>query len=83
MLEIQYVGEHLLPGKIGHFAIVLSFVAALLAAAAYLFANKFRETPTAVSWKGIGRTAFAIHGLSIATIIGLIFYVMVQQYYEY
>ena len=83
MQEIQYVGEHLLPGKIGHFAIILSFVAAILAAAAFLFASRDRKKPTAAGWKAIGRSAFAIHGLSVFTIIGLIFYIMVNQYYEY
>lgn len=35
MQEINYIGEHLLPGKIGQLAIMLSFSMALLSAAAY------------------------------------------------
>ncbi len=32
---MEYIGEHLLPGKIGHFFLLLSFVASLLAMIAY------------------------------------------------
>lgn len=83
MQEIQYIGEHLLPGQLGHFAIVLSFVTAMLAAAAYFFATQKRQTPEAESWRNIGRIGFAIHGFSILSVIGIIFYIMVNQYYEY
>lgn len=83
MDTIQYVGEHLWPGRFGHFAIILSFVTALLAAIAYYFGTQRRDLPEAVRWKNIGRAAFGIHGISIFVIIGLIFYVMINRYYEY
>ena len=30
MQDIQYIGEHLLPGRLGHFFILLAFVSALV-----------------------------------------------------
>jgi len=82
--SIQYEGEHLLPGKIGHFAIVLSFVAALLSSISFFFSTQRRhQNEEANSWRKIGRIAFVIHGLSVFTVIGIIFYIMSMKYYEY
>ena len=83
MGEIQYVGEHLLPGQIGRMAIVLSFVSAIMATASYFFATQRRDLPEFDNWRKMGRAGFLIHGFSIFTVIGLIFYIMINQYYEY
>jgi len=80
LLEIQYIGEHLLPGKLGHLAIVLSFVTALLASVSYLMRSL---RPEERNWQAMGRWAFGIHGASVFAIIGLIFFIMANQYYEY
>lgn len=83
MQDIQYVGEHLLPGRAGQAAIVLSFVASLFAAISYFFATQRREQPEAEGWRSMGRWGFLLHGLSVLTVIGVIFYLMIKQYYEY
>ena len=83
MESIEYIGEHLLPGKIGHFFTILSFVISLLAAAAYFFATQNRDNDSYKSWRNIGRTSFIIHTISVWTIIGVIFYIMINQYFEY
>jgi cytochrome c-type biogenesis protein CcmF len=83
MEGIQYVGEHLLPGQIGQAAIVLGFVASLLASVAYFFATQRRDTPEAVGWLDIGRWSFVVHGAATFLVIGIIFFIMSQQYYEY
>ncbi len=81
--HMEYIGEHLLPGQLGRFAIVLSFVASLLAVVAYSFATNKREDESFTSWRKIGRISFTIHGLSVFFVIATIFYLMVNQYYEY
>ena len=83
MNEIQYIGEHLLPGQIGRFAIVLAFVASILATISYFFAEKNSNTADAVGWNRMGRAAFITHGLSIFTVIGILLYIMYNRYYEY
>lgn len=83
MEEIQYIGEHLLPGKFGHMAIIMTFVSGLLACVAYYFATQRRDQPEYLSWRNIGRMAFGVHGVGVFVIIGTIFYIMTQQYYEY
>ena len=79
--EIEYIGEHLLPGYLGQFCVVLSFVAALFSAWAYRCATKQSESSR--SWARLGRVSYVVHGLSTFIIIGVLFYIMLSQYYEY
>ncbi len=81
--EIQYIGEHLWPGRIGQLAVLIAFSSAVLAMLAFYFATQRREMAEAVAWKRIGRWSFIVHGLAVFTIIGTIFYMMINQYYEY
>lgn len=37
---MKFEGEHLLPGQIGHFFVVLSFVAAIIATISFFKASK-------------------------------------------
>jgi len=83
MSEIQYIGEHLWPGKIGHFFIILGFVASLFAGLSYAFATKYRADEQHASWKRLGKIGFLIHGLCVFGIIAVLFYIMGNQYYEY
>lgn len=82
--EIQYIGEHLWPGRIGQAAVFIAFSAAILSSIAYFFATQKREdVELSNSWRKIGRVGFGIHGLAVFTIIGMLFYVMLNNYYEY
>lgn len=83
MDTIAYIGEHLWPGRLGIFAIMLAFVAGLLSAVAYYFSTQRRDRPEGMSWRNIGRAAFGLHGLAVFTIIGVLFYMMINRYYEY
>ncbi len=83
MDTIQYIGEHLLPGKIGQFFILLGFVSSILACVAYTFATNRRDTLEQDGWRKIGRWSFSIHTLSVFVVIGTIFYIMINKYYEY
>ena len=83
MEEIQYIGEHLLPGKIGHFSILLTFIGSLTAMIAYSFATNRRETPEAAGWLKMGRIAFATHGIAILTIGITFFYILTNNFFEY
>ena len=67
--EIQYIGEHLLPGQIGNLFIQLGFVSSLLAAIAYFFATQKRDQPEFESWRKIGRLSFILHGIAVFSVI--------------
>ena len=77
---IQYIGEHLWIGRLGQFLIFLAFCSAILSFISYYKSTKEQAE---ASWKNIGRYAFLVHGSSIFSIIALIFYMMINQYFEY
>ena len=83
MQDVTYIGEHLVPGNLGHFLVMLAFVSALLSAVAYTMATNRREKPEAQGWLRIGRVAFVLKSLAAFGTIGTIFYMMINQYYEY
>lgn len=78
-----YDNEHLLPGQLGHLSAVLAFVAALLAGVAYFLATNRRDTPAFEGWRNLGRFAFLLHGLAVLMVIGTLFFILVNKYYEY
>lgn len=81
---IQYIGENLLPGQLGHTAIMLAFVAALLATFAFFMATQRRnDTPQYTAWRRVGRWAFFAQGIGVLTAMGCIFYVLIEHRYEY
>lgn len=80
---MDYIGEHLLPGQLGHFLIVLSLVASLVACIAYVKSANAILPDDAASWRKIGRIAFFTDALSVITVFGIILYIIVQHYYEY
>ena len=83
MQEIQYIGEHLLPGRLGHFAVILAFIAAMVSAIGYYYATQKHNLPERDGWLKLGRAGFSVHALAVLWVIGSIFYIMLNQYYEY
>src|SRR5688500_1668515 len=80
MQQIEYIGEHLLPGQLGHFFVITGFVAALLALLSYRKTTILNQD---ISWLKLSRIAWFVHGFSILAAIATIFFMMVNQYYEY
>lgn len=83
MDKIEYIGEHLLPGQLGHFAIVLAFVSCLLAVFAYFKSSSAGDKATGAGWLKIARFSFILQAISVFAIIGTLFYMMINHYYEY
>lgn len=80
---MNYIGEHLLPGQIGHFCVVLSFAAALLATFSYYSATKNSANVASQGWLNLGRLSFLLHGLTVFGTIGVLFYILTGKMYEY
>ena len=80
---MQYEGEHLLIGQIGHFFAILSFVSALVAGYAYFRSANARELPGADAWKKMGRIAFGIQAFSIIAIFVTLYLIIYNHYFEY
>ncbi|MBX2929956.1 MAG: cytochrome c biogenesis protein CcsA [Saprospiraceae bacterium] len=81
--SIPYLNETLWPGRIGHAGIILAFVAALMGVVAYYFAAQREDAPEGATWKRMGRWAFGAHAFGVLTVIGILFYAMINQLYEY
>lgn len=80
MKNINYIGEHLLIGNIGHAFIVLSLVAALVSVVSYYFYSKEQLTS---DWKKIANYSFTIHSISVIGIAATLFFMLFNHYYEY
>jgi cytochrome c-type biogenesis protein CcmF len=80
---MNYIGEHLFPGQFGHFLVILSLVASLVATIAYFKSTNAKTLALAASWKKIARTAFIIDAFSVFSIIATIVAIISNHYYEY
>lgn len=83
---IEYIGEHLWVGQLGQFLIFLAFTTAIFSSVSYAFATNredLENKAVAQQWQTFGRIGFIIHGISIISIIVLIFFMMINKYYEY
>ena len=78
--NIQYIGELLWPGKVGHYLLVTAFVTAIISAISYYKATQDEEQVD--SWKKLGRYSFYIHGVSVIGAIVILFTLMLTHRYE-
>ena len=83
-MDVTYLNEHLAIRHIGHFAMLLAFFAAILGGASYFMATRLRdEKLRGGKWRRLGQLSFLAHGAAVFTVIGCIFYAMLNQYYEF
>jgi cytochrome c-type biogenesis protein CcmF len=77
MDTIHYVGERLWAGQVGNGFTILSFVAALLSCVSFYlsFGNNV--------YIRLARAAFRVHALAVAGIIGTLFWMLLNHYFEY
>jgi cytochrome c-type biogenesis protein CcmF len=83
MQSTQFIGEHLLPGQIGYFLSILSFVASLVATFSFAKAFYAKEMVVEASWKKLARTAFLIEALTVVGSFVVLFYVIYNHLFEY
>ena len=79
-MSTAFNGEHLLPGHIGQFFIVLAFGSALISAISYYFAT---TNPLDRAWHNIARTGFYLNSLSVISIGVCLFYIIFNHLFEY
>ena len=80
---MEYLGEFLLPGQIGHFLVILSFVASMVATFSFFKAVKPVSFGTGNSWLKIARTAFAIESVAVLGIFITLYFIISQNLFEY
>ena len=92
---MDFTGEHLLPGKLGHFFLLLSFVSSIGATVCYfLSVQKSRSVGTASwqdlalaspgqQWKKLARLFFITEVISVFAVFALLFFIISNHYFEY
>ncbi len=80
-MDTQFAGEHLLPGHLGQFFIILSFGTALLATISYYFATI--KDVLDDSWQRIARIACRLNFVSVVGVGACLFYIIYNHYFEY
>jgi cytochrome c-type biogenesis protein CcmF len=82
--SMNYIGEHLLPGQIGHFFTLLFLVSSLVATIAFFVAGYGRISPEEKnSWNRLARISFAVETISILTMFATLYYIISHHYFEY
>jgi len=80
---MKFEGEHLLPGQIGHFFVLLSFVAAIIATISFFKASRIVDLTEKQNWLKTARLAFYIQVAGVLVIFGCIFYICSNHLFEY
>ncbi|HEX4877601.1 MAG TPA: cytochrome c biogenesis protein CcsA, partial [Chitinophagaceae bacterium] len=80
---MDYTGEHLLPGQLGHFFIILSLVASLVATFAYFKSAQSTLSEDGGYWKKLARYAFITEVISVLAIFFILFYIIYNHLFEY
>lgn len=82
-MPTSFQGEHLLPGYLGQFFILLSFVSALLSLYAYFKTIKQENSLEKTPYLKLAKSSYFIHVLSIIGIFSSLFYIIFSHYFEY
>ncbi len=80
---VEFIGERLLPGNLGHGAVILSLMASLLAAISYFRSEQSSLIEDKSSWLKLGRWAFIAHVVAVVTIFLSLFYIIYNHLNEY
>lgn len=83
MNNVQYIGEHLLPGQIGYFLTILSLVASLVATFSFAKAFYSPEIVIANQWKILARFSFITQALAVVGSFIMLFYIIYNHLFEY
>src|SRR5579875_838154 len=91
---MDFIGEHLAAGKMGHFFLLLSLVSSLGASVCYFFSvQKARNAnvlwqdldklSAQAQWKKLGRIFFFADVISVFAVFGILFYIISNHFFEY
>jgi cytochrome c-type biogenesis protein CcmF len=80
---MTFENEHLIPGQVGQFFIVLAFVASIVSAISYFMASKIDLEPEKRKWINFARGSFFIQVFSLLAVFAGIYYICSNHYFEY
>ena len=89
---MNFTGEHLLPGQLGHFFLLLSLIASIGATISYFlsvqkgaFGQKGLSGAAAVNtqWRKLARIFFITEAISVFAVFLILFYIISNHFFEY
>ncbi|MBB1287001.1 cytochrome c biogenesis protein CcsA [Flavisolibacter sp. BT320] len=80
---MNYIGEHLLPGQLGHLFILLSLVSSIGATVAYFLHVQAKDNLQKTGWRKLARIFFFAEVISVFAIFGILYYIISNHYFEY
>jgi cytochrome c-type biogenesis protein CcmF len=80
-MHIEYIGEHLVAGSVGKALVWVSFATALIAAVLYLLA--FYGKGDSKKWRSGARLLYLLHTGSLLAVGGVLYYFILNHYFEY
>src|SRR5215213_9520958 len=93
---MNFIGEHLAPGELGHFFLILSLVASLGATISYFlsvqkssFLNRGQHLngtgalTVNTQWRKLARIFFITEAISVFAVFGILFYIINNHFFEY
>ncbi len=80
---MEYVGETLWPGYLGHFLVLLFLVSAAVSSFAYAKAALSKRMDENDGWMKVARTAFAIETIAIIGTFITLYYIISHHLFEY
>lgn len=80
---MDYVGESLLPGRLGNFFIAMSLIASFIATIGYFLNTRADVHSRDTKWLRIARIAFLVEFFSVLCSFGILFYIISNHLFEY
>ncbi|MEJ7611239.1 MAG: hypothetical protein WKF88_08695 [Ferruginibacter sp.] len=80
---MKFEGEHLFPGQLGHFFVILSLIASLLATVFYFKASRTLIITQKNNWLKAARAAFCVQVVGVLIVFFTVFYLCANHLYEY
>src|SRR5438045_6424136 len=80
---MQFEGEHLSVGNVGHFFVLFAFTASLLSTIAYFTASRKTDIAEKKSWVNFARISFLLQTAAVLSVFACIFYICSHHYLEY
>lgn len=80
---MKFEGEHLLPGQLGQFFVILSLIAALIATISFFKASYSKDLIQKSNWLKTARVAFFVQVAGVLIVFAIIFYICSNHLFEY
>jgi cytochrome c-type biogenesis protein CcmF len=80
---MQFEGEHLWIGQVGHIFVLIAFTASLLSTIAFFTAGRTLDAADKLSWLRFARISFLTQSVAVFIVFSSIFYICSHHYLEY